>query len=433
MIGFAGLSHLGIVSSIAAAAKGVDVIAYDPDPLLCERLTRGELPVLEPGLPELLAASRSRLRWTADPALLRGCALISCAADAPTDGDGRSDLAVIHRLIETLAQHAAPGAALVVLSQVPPGFTRALRASLQATRPGLHVFCQAETLIFGQAVERAMQPERFMVGCHDPRAALPPSYADWLGRFGCPVLPMRYESAELAKIAVNMFLVSSVCTTNTLAELCEALGAEWSQIRPALHADRRIGPHAYLQPGLGIAGGNLERDLATVRELAARHGTEAGIVEAWRVNSVHRSAWVLAALHDQVLSARPDPAIAVWGLAYKPHTRSTKNSPALNLLDALRPYAVTAHDPQAVLPEAGWSHVTQAASALDACRGADALAILTPWPEFASIAPEAIRERLRGRLILDPFGALDGARCAAAGLRHRRLGAPVDRQELAAC
>ena len=140
---------------------------------------------------------------------------------------------------------------------------RGLAASAKA--PSVTWFYQVETLIFGAAVKRAMEPERFIVGALDPSAALPESYASFLKAFGCPVLVMRLESAELAKIAINFFLVSTVCTTNTLAELCESIGADWGEIAPALRLDRRIGPHAYLKPGLGIAGGNLERDLVTVQ------------------------------------------------------------------------------------------------------------------------------------------------------------------------
>jgi len=423
------------VSSVATAAKGFGVIAYDPDPARAEALRAGRLPIVEPGLPELLAAHGARIRFTADPAALADCPLIICAADVPTDRDNRSDLSVIRMLLDTVAAHGAPGTTLVVLSQVPPGFTREVAETRRRVQPQRHldVCYQVETLIVGRAADRALTPERFIVGCRNPRAPLPAAYAEWLARFACPVFTMRYESAELAKIAVNLFLVSSVSTANTLAELCEALGADWAEMIPALQADRRIGPHAYLQPGLGLGGGNLERDLATVRELASRHGTEAGIVDAWLANSAHRREWVLTALHDTVLWAGRDPLIAVWGLAYKPQTHSTKNSPTLHLLDALRPCAVTAYDPQARLPENGFAHVRQAAGALEACQGADALAILTAWPAFASIDPAAIRARLRGRLVLDPLGILDGRRCAEAGLSYRRLGAPAERLETVPC
>src|SRR5262249_50792221 len=154
------------------------------------------------------------------------------------------------------------------------------------------------------------------------------------------VLPMRYESAELAKISINMCLVASVSTANTLAELCEQIGADWSEIVPALKLDRRIGQHAYLAPGLGIAGGNLGRDLATVCGLADLHGTDAGVVRAWIANSRHRKDWALKVLHREVLSVADSPVIAVLGLAYKQDTHSTKNSAAIALISQLKQYAV---------------------------------------------------------------------------------------------
>ena len=156
---------------------------------------------------------------------------------------------------------------------------------------------------------------------------------------------MRYESAELAKISINMCLVASVSTANTLAELCEKIGADWSEIVPALKLDKRIGQHAYLAPGLGIAGGNLERDLATVCRFADELGTDANVVRAWIANSRHRRDWALRTLHREVLARVDDPVIAVLGLAYKQDTHSTKNSPSIALLSSLTPFRVRVFDP----------------------------------------------------------------------------------------
>lgn len=426
MIGFIGLSHLGMVSGIVAAAKGDDVVAYDPNALHCGALSRGQFPIAEPGLSELFAAARARIRFTHRPEELAGCSLLVCSADVPTMADNHSDLAPITQLVQTALSHAASGAVLVILSQVPPGFTRQIAQAI-GKRGGqpLAVFYQVETLVFGHAVERAQQPERIIVGCSDPHEALPSAYAAWLQRFACPIVPMRYESAELAKVAINLFLTSSVCTANMLAQLCEVIGADWSEIIPALRLDRRIGPYAYLAPGLGLSGGNLERDLITVRELAQRDGTDAGLIEAWLAQSHARRDWPLRILHDEVLSRIENPVIAMWGLAYKPNTHSTKNAPALALIEALRSVAIQAYDPQAVVEQARYPHVRMLPSALAACRGADALAVMSPWPEFSSVRPAQIRELMRGRVIIDPFGALDRKTCVASGLRHWQLGVPA--------
>jgi UDPglucose 6-dehydrogenase len=412
-IGFAGLSHLGIVTSIATAAKGFDVIGYDADTQRCQDLANQRLPVSEPQLSELLATNQARLHFTSDAKTLGKCQLVVISLDVPTDASNRSDLNALRKLIDQIAPLLTAGTTLVILSQVTPGFTRSLKV------PGLNLYYQVETLIFGRAVERALHPERFIVGCSDPKTPLPAAYAEWLRVFGCPILPMRYESAELAKISINMFLVSSVATTNTLAELCEAIGADWSEIAPSLRLDKRIGPHAYLGPGLGIAGGNLERDLVTVRTLSEEHGTDAGIVNAWLVNSRHRRDWVLRQLHKTVLSKTQNPAIALWGLAYKQDTASTKNSPALALLESLSQFPVYAYDPEVKVAIPG---VTQRPTALDACEGTTVLVIMTPWQEFSSYTPAQIRDRMPGRVVIDPFGLLDGRGLIAEGFSYYRLG-----------
>src|SRR5262249_50653794 len=172
------------------------------------------------------------------------------APDVPTDDQGNSDVAGLTALIRDVASAMSPDAVMVVLSQVPPGFTRALAVPPQQRR-----YYQVETLVFGQAGERALKPERIIVGCADPAAPLDARLRAVLEAFDCPILPMRYESAELAKISINCCLVASVTVGNTLAEICETIGADWAEIAPALRLDRRIGGYAYLAPGLAIAAG----------------------------------------------------------------------------------------------------------------------------------------------------------------------------------
>ncbi|MEZ5665922.1 MAG: UDP binding domain-containing protein [Alphaproteobacteria bacterium] len=416
-LAFCGLSHLGLVSAVAAAAKGATVLAFDPDAALVAAIAAGRLPVHEPGLDAALAAHRGRLAFTADPAALAGCPLVTIAADVPTDAAGDSDLGPIAALVATVAPQLDAAATLVVLSQVPPGYTRALPA-----RPG-GLFCQVETLVFGQALQRALAPERIVVGCADPAAPLPDAYRRFLDRFGCPVLPMGYESAELAKIAINCLLVAQLSAANTLAGLCETVGADWGEIAPALRLDRRIGPHAYLAPGLGIAGGNLERDLATVRRLAAAAGSHDRVVAAWQDDSRHRRDWALRRLHATVLAGRPDARIGIWGLAYKPDTRSTRNSAALALIVALGATPMRCFDPVVALPPGLASGAAQAADPLDAARAADALAIMTAWPQFAGVDLAALAAIMSGRVLIDPYRIVDHAAAVAAGFEHHRLGA----------
>lgn len=416
VIGFAGMTHLGLVSGVCAAEKGFSVVCYDPDAGRIDALASGKLSVSEPGLDELAIRNKSRLKFTAASADLSACEVVYVAPDVSTDDSGASDLGPIDAILVAVFDAARRDAVIVVLSQVPPGFTR------ERQRPGRTLYYQVETLVFGRAVQRALEPERYIVGCAEPSKPIAEPLRSFLGVHGCPILPMRFESAELAKLSINCFLVASVSTANTLAELCEGIGADWSEIAPALRLDKRIGQHAYLSPGLGIAGGNLERDLATIRQLAKKTGSDAGVVEAWIANSKHRRDWAVKTIRSVLLDQSPTAIVAIWGLAYKENTHSVKNSPSLATIAQLPRASLRVHDP--VVPASAAAHVRArgAPDPLSATAGADALMILTPWPQYRSIAPAKIAATMRGRTVVDPYGVLDYAKARAAGLEIHSLG-----------
>lgn len=415
-VAFVGMTHLGLVSATGVASKGLDVVCVDRDKKLIAELQAGVLPVVEPQLDDLVASNGSRQTFSANFADLKSCDVVYIAPDVPTDENGQSDLSGITALIGEVIEYINETATLVVLCQVPPGFTRQLPFD-----PALRYY-QVETLVFGRAVERATEPERYIVGCDDPSQPLPPAYAEVLATCDCPVLTMRYESAELAKISINMCLVASVGVANTMAELCEQIGADWREIIPALKLDRRIGQFSYLAPGLGIAGGNLERDLATVIRLGDANQTDTGIVQAWLNNSAHARDWALRTIKREVLAKNPEPTVAVLGLAYKENTHSVKNSPSIATISQLPECRIRAHDP--VVPKSAANHakIEGGEDALSTVEGADVLMILTPWPEYRDIKPADIADRLSGNLVIDPYQVLDPAACRAAGLAYFTLG-----------
>ena len=400
IIGFVGMTHLGLVSGVSASEKGFSLVCFDPNTDLIAALNKGVLPVSEPLLDDLVAKNSSRLRFTSESSDLQSCDVIYVAPDVATDEQGQSDLQTINHLLDVVSKAARSDAVIVVLSQVPPGYTRSKQ------RTGRILYYQVETLIFGRAVERALFPERYIVGCADPAQALPEAYDKFLKAHSCPILPMRYESAELAKISINLCLVASVSTANTLAELCEKIGADWSEIVPALKLDRRIGPYSYLAPGLGIAGGNLERDLATVCNFADQYGTDAGVVRAWINNSQHRKSWVARTLQQALTGKKSNSTVAVWGLAYKENTHSTKNSASISTILQLRDVRLRVFDPIVSWKNEWHSKTHVCSSELEALDGADALIIMTQWPQFKNIDPLEIVKRMKGRLVLDPHSIL---------------------------
>ena len=423
VLGFAGLTHLGIISTIASAARGFQVIGYHDDAQLVAALNRRELHVQEPQLKSLLVRHMDRLAFVSSPAGFADCDIVYISVDIPTDENGVSDLAPIRSMIDEATSKMRADAILVVLCQVPPGFTRSV------VWPETQLFYQVETLVFGRAVDRALHPERFILGCAHPLQPVEPRLLCYLEAFACPILPMCYESAELAKISINMFLVASVTAANTLAELCEQVGADWADIMPSLRLDKRIGKHAYLNPGLGIAGGNLERDLATVLSYAEYHGTDASVVSAWVAHSIYCKNWALRKLNTLILSQMPAAKIALLGLTYKEGTHSTKNSAGLELLGRIPTRNVTAFDPYAA-DDVTDAEVIRAQTAIEAIEGADVLLIMTPWPQFKDITGDQLLDSMVGRVIIDPYRMLDREDLAAKGFTYAALGAPVDSQGL---
>jgi len=416
VIGYAGMTHLGLVSASVAAAHGFRTVAFDQDLALIARLKQGDLPISELDLTELIAAHKSNLTFSADVSALSQCDVVYVAVDVPTDDQGQGDLTSIKAMVTRIWPRLGAKALLVILSQVPPGFTRALHLAPD------RVYYQVETLVFGRAVERASKPDRFILGAADPSKPLHPSLQAYLGSFGCPILPMAYESAELAKISINFCLVASISVANTLAEVCEHVGADWSDIVPALKLDKRIGPSAYLSPGLGIAGGNLERDLRTIIKIGEAENTDVGVPQAWLANSAYRKEWTWKTLETKVLGANPNVTIAVLGLAYKENTHSIKNSPSLALLEHLRGKTVTVHDPVVPATVAQWAKA--AADPLAAAKDADVLVIATPWPQYRDLKPAELARAMKGKTVLDPYRVLDGRACAAAGFTYYTLGMP---------
>lgn len=411
-VGFVGASHLGQVYSAVTAAAGMEVVLVDETPRGIQELIQHPT-VSEPELDVLWRATSPQRVCTTDMSECLRCDLVFLSLDVATNESGRSDTSAVERLAEqlldVLGESTIP---VVIMSQIPPGTTRRLAAGRY------HVAYQVETLVFGKAVECARRPERIIVGVCDSSMKIDARYEAWLQSFHAPIHVMNYESAELTKISINLFLASSVSTTNTLAELSRAIGADWDDIAPALRADQRIGPHAYLTPGLGLAGGNIERDLATFINLARQHEVQEVVVDSFRRSSQHHRDWVIRQLNE--ISSQDLAQVAILGLAYKPNTASTKNSAALAVLQHLQGSDVRLHDPVAKLDKKS-SMVVQVASWQEAARGSKSLIVMTPWSEYARIDLVQLRDLMDGNIVFDPHAVFDKHAAAATGLQWRSL------------
>lgn len=402
-IGFIGLTHLGLVMSLAVREKGFEVVAVDESEELVTQLNEGVINFAEPGLTNLLKSKTSGITFTSDFAMIKNCSVIYVSHDVSTRLDGSSDLSDIERLIKKSSTYISESSKLIILSQVPPGFTRNI-----SNRYHFSVFYQVETLIFGQAIDRALHPERIIFGSNNSLDEIDPKIMILLESFGCRILITDYETAELTKITINLFLAASITMTNSVAEICEAFGAFWPTVMEALQMDKRIGENAYLTPGLGISGGNIERDLNNIIKVSDALQTDSAIFRAITSSSKTRKLWPTSILRKYLPPKIPKYKVAVWGLAYKKDTSSTRNSPAIeNIKNILKDYDVIATDPIVPLPKELVGQVDFTHDALKSIEGIDALMILTDWPNYKKLLITINKWQLQKILIIDPYSVLD--------------------------
>jgi UDPglucose 6-dehydrogenase len=432
-IGVVGLWHLGSVTAACLAGAGNQVVGVDPDPAVVADLRAGRPPVSEPGLAKLLRAGAERLRFTCDPSALTGARAAWVTFDTPVDDNDHADVDwVIENAVELLCA-LAPGALVVVSSQLPVGSIARLAELCAQQRPGagLRFACVPENLRLGRALESFCQPERIVAGVRSDKDRT--ELAALLAPFCEEVQWMRVESAEMTKHALNGFLATSVAFINEVAEICESVGADAEEVSRGLKSEPRIGQRAYLGPGDAFAGGTLARDIGFLRVLAGRQGLPdhvfAGVADG---NSAHKQ-WTRRKLLE-LLGHRAEAElplagerIAVWGLTYKPGTDTLRRSSAIELCRWLigAGAAVQAHDPAVrALPD-DLTAIELCASPLDAAAGADALVVCTAWPDYREVDAQELLAVLGCPQVIDPAGILAstiGTRADVPDVHYVRVG-----------
>ena len=396
IIGFVGLSHLGIVSLCAAASKGCSIVAYDFH-IDAKLINENKININEPGLNSIFKKNKKRIKITKNIKDINKCDLIYISKDVPTNDNGKSDLKPIKKIIKYLS-FLKKKSRLIILSQVPPGFTRKIKWNKN------RLFYQVETLVFGRALKRALNPERIIIGSNNANEKIDSKLQNFLKKFDCPILNMNYESAELAKISINMFLVSSITTTNMLSELSNKVGAHWSDISKALRLDKRIGKYAYLNPGLGISGGNLERDINSVIQMNKKISLDNRMFKYWKKKSKYYKNWSIRKFLELKKKIKVKK-ILILGLTYKPETDSLKNSPSLELINKLKKeYSLTLYDP--VIKALISKNYNFSDSIINAVKNSELIFIMTPWKQFKILNSKKITKILSRKIIIDPFGVI---------------------------
>ena len=412
----AGLWHLGSVTA-ACCASHFQVTALEFDESVTGGLQRGEAPIFEPGLNELIRAGleKNTLRFTTDArAACADADVVWITFDTPVNKDDEPDAEFVIGRIRRIVPAAKADALFLISSQMPAGTCRRLEVEF----PGRRFACSPENLRLGGALKVFNEPERIVAGCRTEkdRALL----AELFRPFCTNVIWMSPESAEMTKHALNSFLALSVTFANEIARLCELTGADAKEVEAGLKSDARIGQRAYLGPGAAFAGGTLARDVVALTQLAASRHEPLALIPAIKVSNDRHKGWALSRLKDELGSLR-GVAVAVLGLTYKAGTDTLRRSQAVELCERLLAEGceVRAFDPVAKqLPAA----LTMSPDPRSALAGADAAVICTEWPEFKALPWMELIAAMRRPLIFDANRFVKSVLPATPTLRYFSVG-----------
>lgn len=425
-MGVIGAGYVGLTTAVCLAERGHSTVCVDVDAGRVRQLNRGEALLDEPGLALLLrhGLDDETLRFSADYAALTDRQLVFICVPTPSRFDGSADLSAVEAAVDEVAPLLASDAVLVLKSTVPVGTTRQLARRLMPT--GIRVVSNPEFLRESHAIYDFRHPDRVVIGADDDGAA------DMVaGVYGpsAPILRMSPESAELAKYAGNAFLAVKISYANSLARLCAGVGADIGDVTRCMGADVRIGQH-FLAPGPGWGGSCLPKDTAALLHTGRLAGIELPEVESARATNAAQPARIASTLNRVITTPLAQARVAVLGLTFKAGTSDVRDSPALAICAELgRTGAqITGYDPrleqidQALLRG---SSIVVVDDPYLAAKDADAIVVLTEWPEFGRLNWSLIAEQSPGAVVVDTRNLLDPASVADTGLTYLGNGTPA--------
>jgi UDPglucose 6-dehydrogenase len=420
-IGVIGTGYVGLVTAAGFADLGCDVYCVDIDETKIERLERGEVPIYEPGLDSLIARNRERLHFSTrlEDAAAGARLLFVCVGTPPTHA-GDADLSAVYAVVRAVppsSEHA-----LVMKSTVPCGTGKTLKRVLGEQGKGSlgYVSCP-EFLKEGSAINDFMHPDRVVIG--DDGHPAGEEVAALYEPLGAPIVRTDIASAEMIKLAANAFLATKISFINEIANVCEELDANVLDVAVGIGLDDRIGPQ-FLQAGIGYGGSCFTKDVSALKLLAANSGYHFQLLSSViEVNELQKRR-VVAKLQRHLgdLAGR---RIALLGLAFKPNTDDMRGASSLVLASRLEAEGaiVRSYDPVAeaeaikVMPQLACAH-----SSLEAVEGADAVVLVTEWPEFLGLDWRRVAEAMSGTVVIDGRNALDPDVVRAAGLVYEGIG-----------
>jgi len=427
-----GAGYVGLVSGTCFADFGHQVTCIDKDKSRVAALTRGEIPIFEPGLADLVAANmrQGRLEFAAEISRVKSAEAVFIAVGTPSRrGDGHADLSFVYDAVREIAPHLSANAVVVTKSTVPVGTGDEIENILRERRPDaeIQVVSNPEFLREGAAIQDFKHPDRIVVGTDDPRArtVLAEIYRP-LYLNAPPIIYVSRRTAELIKYAANAFLATKITFINEIADLCERVGADVQEVARGMGLDNRIGGK-FLHAGPGFGGSCFPKDATALLKTAQDHGVPLRIVETVSaVNDQRKRAMarkVVAALHGSIRGK----TIAVLGLTFKPNTDDTRDSPAIPLIVALNDLGATvrAYDPAGMdqakpqLPAVAYCN-----SAYSAAEGADAVVIATEWEQFRALDLVRLKSVMAQPVIVDLRNIYRADEMKRANFRYFAIGRP---------
>ena len=421
-IGVIGAGYVGLVQAGGLVRLGHEVRLGERDQARLDALRAGRVSVYEPGLEALICEGRAtgRLSFHAsNREAVDGASVVFIALPTPSGDGGAVDTSILDGAITDVAASLPVGSVLAIKSTVPVGTARRISQIPAIAERDVWVVSNPEFLREGSAVEDFLAPDRIVIGSNDPRAAETVAsgvYGDLPGER----VMVDPASAEMIKYAANAYLATRVSFVNSIANLCEKVGADAGAVLAGVGHDKRIGSR-YLAPGPGYGGSCLPKDTRALGAMAERHGYDFRLLRAvMEVNDEQRRR-ILGKVASAVGGTLSGATVGLWGLAFKAGTDDVRESPAADLARRLTSAgaAVRAYDPRASLSVPGMDLVSDPLAAAD---GADVLLVATEWPEFRQVDPVAVKEVMRGSVVVDARNLLDAEEVTAAGLSHRGVG-----------
>jgi UDPglucose 6-dehydrogenase len=432
-----GSGYVGLVTGACFAEAGNNVLCVDVDQQKIEKLKRGESPIFEPGLDELLKKNLAagRINFTTDAAEGVKHGLFQfIAVGTPPDEDGSADLKYVLAVAEAIGRNLSEYRVVVTKSTVPVGTADKVKAKIdntlkaRAAQIEFDVVSNPEFLKEGAAINDFMKPDRIVVGTDNPRTGeLLKALYDPFTRNRDRMIVMDVRSSELTKYAANAMLATKISFMNELANLAERMGADIEKVRLGIGSDPRIGYH-FIYPGCGYGGSCFPKDVQALARSADGHSFTAELLNAVEAVNKRQKSVLFDKLKRHFDGNLAGKTIAVWGLSFKPNTDDMREAPSRTLLESLWSAGakVRAYDPVAqeeahrIYGERG--DLALVASSTDALRGADALAIVTEWQEFRSPDFDTIKAELSSPVIFDGRNLYDPSFVKRFGLKYYAIG-----------